>query len=123
VDQSNANSTEEVGPLPLARSSVLDVRSLRERMQLTQRQFAGWFGFSVATLRHWECGNRQPAGPALVLLSVIRENPRVVLRAVRKARMRGPGGLATIEPQELSRAPPGYGNRPPPLQRRGPRSR
>ncbi len=108
-------------PLPLARSSVLDVRTLRNRMGLTQREFAGWFGFSVATLRHWECGDRQPAGPALVLLTVIRENPRVVLVAVRKARMRDRGGLAAIQPPELSRAPPGYGNRPPPRRPRGPR--
>src|SRR4029077_17853754 len=68
-------------PLPLARSSVLDVRTLRNRMGFTQRQFAGWFGFSVATLRHWECGNRQPAGPALVLLTVIRENPGLPILA------------------------------------------
>ena len=97
------------------------MRHLRERMQLTQRQFAGWFGFSVATLRHWEAGNRQPAGPALVLLNVIRENPRVVLLAVRKARWRDRYGLAAIEPQELSRAPPGFGQRRPPLRPRGPR--
>jgi putative transcriptional regulator len=57
----------------------IHVRALRERLRLTQRQFAGWFGFPVATLRHWERGNRKPAGTALVLLHMIRDNPRAVL--------------------------------------------
>jgi hypothetical protein len=45
---------------------TINVRAIRERMNLTQRQFAGRFGFPVATLRHWERGNRKPAGTALV---------------------------------------------------------
>ncbi len=98
MDQSNANPE-------------FDVRRLRERMRLTQRQFAGWFGFPVATLRHWERGSRHPAGAALVLLHVIRENPRVVLQAVRKVRAREPGILAAIEPTKSYRAPPGFGER------------
>ncbi len=97
----------------------LDVRTLRKRMDLTQRQFAGWFGFPVATLRHWERGNRQPAGTALVLLHVIRENPQVVLQAVRKARLWHPESVAGIEPLRSYRAPPGFSDRP--LPRRRPR--
>ena len=103
---------------PFDPSSAVDVKALRERMGMTQRQFAGWFGFSVATLRHWERGNRAPTGTALVLLHVIRENPRVVLLAVRKARMQRPGSLAVIEELQSNRAPPGFGERPLPLWRR-----
>ncbi|MDP1535173.1 MAG: helix-turn-helix domain-containing protein [Rubrivivax sp.] len=29
---------------------------------MTQEQFAARFGFSVATLRHWERGDRSPHG-------------------------------------------------------------
>lgn len=105
------------------RDSFPDVRALRARMRLTQREFAGWFGFPVATLRHWERGNRTPTGTALVLLNVIRENPRVVLQAVRKARLRDTGSLAAIEPRKTHRAPPGLGDRPPALRPRGPRRR
>lgn len=108
---------------PEDRSKIPDVRALRERMRLTQREFAGWFGFPVATLRHWERGNRTPAGTALVLLHVIRENPRVVLQAVRKARLRDAGSVAAIEPPKSYRAPPGLGARPPALSPRGPRRR
>ena len=59
---------------------------------------------------HWERGSRRPTGTALVLLTVIHENPGVVMRAVRKARKRRPGLLADIEPKKSHRAPPGYGD-------------
>ena len=73
-------SAAKMGP------GAVDVLELRKRFRLTQRQFAEIFGFPVATLRHWEVGDRQPSGTALVLLHVIRENPRAVIRAVRRAR-------------------------------------
>lgn len=116
--QPNANDSSDVEPRPM---DAVEVRALRTRMGLTQRQFAGWFGIAVATLRHWERGNRRPAGTALVLLEVIRENPRVVLQAVRKARRRDPGNLAATEQRKSHRAPPGFGDRPPTRRPRGPR--
>ena len=73
------------GPKPI------DVLSLRKRMQLTRKQFAGRFGFSVAALRHWERGERKPRGPSLTLLNVISRNPRAVLVALRQpAKLRCP---------------------------------
>ena len=109
VDQANENVVLRAS---FARSprAGFDVRALRKRMKITQRQFAGWFGFPVATLRHWERGNRKPAGTALVLLHVIHDNPRAVMQAVRKARFRDPACLAKIERTKSYRAPPGYGD-------------
>lgn len=60
----------------------VDVRELRQRVGMTQEQFAARFGFSVATLRHWERGDRAPAGPALVLLNVIAKDHKSVMRAL-----------------------------------------
>jgi putative transcriptional regulator len=62
--------------------NAVDVAGLRRRLQMSQAQFARRFGFSVATLRHWERGDRKPRGPALVLLNVIAHNHRVVLMAL-----------------------------------------
>ena len=115
LDLSNANG--ELG------AGGLDVRALRKKMRLTQRQFAGWFGFPIATLKHWERGNRQPTGTALVLLHVIRENPRVVRQAVRKARMWSGDPIAEVAPRTSFRAPPHFGERQPALRPRGPRRR
>jgi len=90
-------------------------------MRLSQREFAGWFGFPIATLKHWEQRNRKPTGSARVLLNVIHDNPRAVLKAVRKARMWSPKALAAIAPKKSDRAPPRLGERGPPLRPRGPR--
>ena len=60
----------------------VNVAGLRQRMGLTQEQFAARFGFSVATLRHWERGDRNPQGAALVLLNVIDRDPNAVMRAL-----------------------------------------
>lgn len=98
-----------------------EIKALRHRLRITQRQFANWFGFSTATLRHWERGNRRPRGSALVLLRVIRDNPRIVIQAVRKARLLDPRSLPDIDPLESYRRPPGFGERAPPLRRQGPR--
>jgi putative transcriptional regulator len=49
---------------------------------LTQEQFAARFGFSVATLRHWERGDRSPSGASLVFLNVIERSPQAVLNAL-----------------------------------------
>lgn len=64
---------------------VVDVAALRQRLGLTQTQFAARFGFSVATLRHWERGDRSPQGAALVLLNVIEKNPEAVMQALQAA--------------------------------------
>ena len=62
--------------------SEVDVQALRQRIGMTQDEFAAKFGISLGTLRHWERGDRKPHGPALVLLRVIDKNDRAVLRAL-----------------------------------------
>lgn len=62
--------------------AAVDVAALRGRLGLSQAQFAARFGVSVATLRHWERGDRNPQGPALVLLNLIDRDPEGVLRAL-----------------------------------------
>lgn len=60
----------------------VDVSQLRAQLGFTQEQFAARFGFSVATLRHWERGDRSPSGASLVFLNVIERNPRAVMQAL-----------------------------------------
>lgn len=61
---------------------AVNVAELRKRLGLTQEQFAARFGFSVATLRHWERGDRKPQGASLVLLNLIDREPKAVMRAL-----------------------------------------
>ena len=67
------------------RAPVVDVRSVRQKLGLSQSQFAARFGFTPATVRNWEQGRTQPDGPARVLLAVIAHHPEAVEDALRKA--------------------------------------
>lgn len=60
----------------------LDVKAIRSKVGMTQREFAASFGISLGTLRHWERGDRQPHGPARVLLNVVAKEPKLVLRTL-----------------------------------------
>jgi putative transcriptional regulator len=60
----------------------VDVRGIRERLKLSQSDFAARFGFTAAAVRQWEQGRRQPHGPARVLLTIIDREPNAVRRAL-----------------------------------------
>lgn len=81
------------GRVVVSRPAEVDVAALRERLGMTQNLFAARFGFPLATLRHWEYGQRKPTGASLTLLNVIKRNPRAVLGALR----RSPRDLRPIE--------------------------
>ncbi len=63
----------------------VDVRAIRLKLGMTQEQFAGEFGFSVNTLRHWEQGKRRPEGPTRAYLVVIERAAGTVRKALRAA--------------------------------------
>ena len=60
----------------------IDVKAIRTGLDMTQQEFAGRFGFSVNTLRHWEQGSRQPEGPTRAYLLVIERVPEAVQKAL-----------------------------------------
>jgi len=61
-----------------------DVKAIRQRLGLSQEQFAARYGFSVETIRNYEQGHRRPTGPARTLLRVIAAEPDAVTRALRR---------------------------------------
>lgn len=61
---------------------AMDVKAIRAQVGMSQSEFASAFGISVGTLRHWERGDRQPHGPARVLLQVVAKKPKAVLAAL-----------------------------------------
>jgi putative transcriptional regulator len=63
----------------------IDVKAIRAKLEMTQEEFAGRFGFSINTLRHWEQGRRVPEGPTRAYLLVIDRNPKAVQKALRAA--------------------------------------
>ena len=61
----------------------IDVKAIRTKLDMTQAAFAGRFGFSINTLRHWEQGRRVPEGPTRAYLLVIARAPDAVQKALR----------------------------------------
>lgn len=72
IRQIKAGKTGRVMTLP-------SVASVREKIGLSQSQFAKLMGVSVRTLQEWEQGRRAPSGPARMLLMVAARNPRALL--------------------------------------------
>lgn len=54
---------------------VPDVRSLRERLKMSQTEFASAYRIPLPTLKGWEQGRRQPDATAAAYLSVIASLP------------------------------------------------
>lgn len=59
-----------------------DARGIRERLGLTQAEFAQLIGVSPSTLRKWEMGLKAPEGPARALLKVAAAYPEAVVSAL-----------------------------------------
>jgi putative transcriptional regulator len=60
---------------------TIDVRGLRERLQLTREQFAVRYGLEVETLRNWETGKREPDTTARSYLRAIANAPEQLVLA------------------------------------------
>lgn len=56
----------------------VDVRTIRQRLDLTQAEFAIRFGLELDTVQNWEQGRYSPDPAATVLLKVIEQNPEAV---------------------------------------------
>lgn len=74
-------------PLPtddeLARfQRIPSPKRIRQRLRLTQEQFAARFQVPLGTLREWEQGVREPDPAAKTLLRVIEKDPDAVVRAL-----------------------------------------
>ncbi len=78
IDHASSKETNVIVHKP----KPVDVKAIRKKAGMTQKQFSDIFGLSVGTLRHWEQGARNPRGPALVLLNVMDQNPKAVLEAL-----------------------------------------
>src|SRR5256886_16581104 len=60
----------------------LDVRTIRQKIRMSQEEFARHFGVNKRTVQDWEQGRRHPSGPARALLVVIDRELEAVYRAV-----------------------------------------
>lgn len=80
-----------------------DTKALRERLGLTQQQFASRYMLSVATVRDWEQKRRVPVGPALGYLYSIAAHPELIASVV--AEEKATYGIRPNAPSEKEDTP------------------
>eukprot|EP01013_Petalomonas_cantuscygni_P037476 TRINITY_DN6830_c0_g1_i1.p3 TRINITY_DN6830_c0_g1~~TRINITY_DN6830_c0_g1_i1.p3 ORF type:complete len:106 (+),score=19.30 TRINITY_DN6830_c0_g1_i1:399-716(+) len=69
----------------------IDVRAIRRKTTLSQEDFAGQFGFTIAQIRDWEQARHRPIGAHRAYLMLIDRDPdavRVALGEVMNASRR-----------------------------------
>lgn len=66
-------------------AKIVNVKKLRERLGLTQEDFAGTYRIPLGTLRDWEQRRKFPDAPARAYLIVIEANPEAVAAMLKAA--------------------------------------
>ncbi len=69
---------------PPPRYDAKRVRTLREKLDLSQAVFARALNVSDKTVKAWEQGSSPPSGATLRLLEMVEEHPENVLAKVRR---------------------------------------
>ena len=66
------------------RIEATDVKATRERVGLTQNEFAKLIRVSIKTLQNWEQHRRVPTGPAAALLKIVSTEPKLALKSLHR---------------------------------------
>jgi putative transcriptional regulator len=82
VRQAGQIRRKEIKPGRVFRYRPADIKAIREKLGKSQPEFALMIGVSVATLRNWEQGRRNPEGPARALLRIAEKNPEALVEAL-----------------------------------------
>jgi putative transcriptional regulator len=64
---------------------IPNVKRLREKLALTQEEFASTYRIPVGTLRDWEQCRKNPDATARAYLTVIARNPEMVAEWLKRA--------------------------------------
>lgn len=79
LDFANGESTEgHIAHVP----EDINVQRIRQKFNMTQKDFSSVFGIELRTLQDWEQGRRMPAGASRNFLHIIDKEPEAVFRAL-----------------------------------------
>jgi putative transcriptional regulator len=79
----NVASDPDAAPiLTGAETASAIARGIREKLGISQAEFAARFHVPIGTLRDWEQNRKQPDAPALAYLRVIAREPHMVAAAL-----------------------------------------
>jgi putative transcriptional regulator len=82
VGQEILEGIREIKRGKAARRTIIDVpgeiKGIREKLDVSQAEFAEMIGVSKRTLQEWEQGRCKPTGAALKLLMIARRHPEAL---------------------------------------------
>lgn len=58
---------------PIKKLTPRQIKALRVSNRVSQTVFAAYLNISASTVRQWENGDKEPSGPSLKLLNLVRE--------------------------------------------------
>ncbi|MFV0368922.1 MAG: helix-turn-helix domain-containing protein [Hyphomicrobiaceae bacterium] len=70
-------------PVKLYVPTEINVKGIRQKLELSQDDFAARFGFSVHQIKDWEQGRSRPIGGVRAYLMLIDREPAVVLKMLK----------------------------------------
>jgi putative transcriptional regulator len=62
---------------------AIDVKAVRERQSMTQREFSATYSIPLMTLTKWEQKLSEPTGAVRLLLYVIDQHPKTVRKVIK----------------------------------------
>jgi putative transcriptional regulator len=85
IEQQVAENPDAAPILSKAETAAALVRTVRQRLGMSQPAFAARYRIPVGTLRDWEQNRKQPDSTALAYLQVIARAPDAVAKALSPA--------------------------------------
>jgi putative transcriptional regulator len=76
-------TARQAAAMPAPNLSADDVRTIRDRLDLSQPVFASALNVSAETVKAWEQGKKRPSGPAARLLQIVELHPSVLNNTLR----------------------------------------
>lgn len=64
----------KISIIPLPNFRDLDIKEIRNNLDLSQKNFAELMGVSLKTIEAWEAGKNIPSGPAQRMLELFNKN-------------------------------------------------
>ena len=55
-----------------------EIKAVRQKLKMTQKEFAKWIGVSKPTVERWEVSEKEIAGMAPLLVEILQRHPEIV---------------------------------------------
>lgn len=83
LNEALAVARGDAEPFKLHVPSEIDIKAIRQKTGLSQKDFASTFGFGFDQLKQWEQGRSRPVQALRAYLLLINAHPKTMIKALR----------------------------------------